>query len=468
MRIVIFGIGKFYRNRKHKIVESDDEIIAYIDNCVKSRKCFEGKYVYPPTGLQYIQYECIVLMSTYRQEMREQLLQLGVEENRIWTLAQYMCHRSRGKIQLHIGNPNIGKKRVLVLSDLLHYNGGCMAAMYATMALMSKGYEAWIASADGDERLIKEMVVNGLNVAICPGLPYIGKEELFWMKRFDIFLVNTFPMIRCAIEINKNSPVLWWIHEPQMFYLPNAIQDDVEYLKSDFGKMRVIAVSNIAKNNYEAVFPHGVNEIVPYGIPDENMSSDSLRRDGCTFAIIGCVGERKAQDLFVQAALRLIEKYHRKMQFWIIGQYSDDDYMKRIRNMIENRSQIKLLGTLTRTEIGKAFQSMDSVVCASLEDPLPIVVTEGMMHGKICITTDATGQAQMIRNGENGFVVKAGDVDDLYQKMEWVLLHKDKLEEMKKKARETYEEYFAMDRFGERLERELLQAKKIFYQENQL
>ena len=118
-----------------------------------------------------------------------------------------------------------------------------------------------------------------------------------------------------------------------------------------------------------------------------------------------------------------------------------------------------MLGLLTREEIYGIFPHIDVVVCASREDSLPIVMTEGMMFGKVCITTDATGTADFIRDGENGFVVPAGDDQALKEKMEWILYHRDRLADIGRNARKTYEQYFSMDVFGANLEKALLETK---------
>lgn len=176
------------------------------------------------------------------------------------------------------------------------------------------------------------------------------------------------------------------------------------------------------------------------------------------FAIIGSVCEGKAQDIFCRAVEKMKDK--EKAEFWIIGKYGEDEYSKEICRMAHMEKTIRMLGLMTREEIYNSFPVIDVVVCASREDSLPIVMTEGMMFGKVCITTDATGTADYIREGENGFVVPAGDADALAGRMEWILAHRDKLMDMGKNARKTYEGHFTMEIFGENLERALLETKR--------
>lgn len=81
------------------------------------------------------------------------------------------------------------------------------------------------------------------------------------------------------------------------------------------------------------------------------------------------------------------------------------------------------------------------------------------MNRKICITTDGTGITDYIKDGVNGFVVKAGDVGALAERMTDVRRRTDELLGMRKAARATYEENFSMKIFGDRLEEELSAAE---------
>lgn len=101
------------------------------------------------------------------------------------------------------------------------------------------------------------------------------------------------------------------------------------------------------------------------------------------------------------------------------------------------------------------YSYIDVVLNPSRQDTGPIVVTEGMMYSKVCVTTNVTGMAQYIEDGKNGFICNVEDPDSLHQKISWIISHKDELNKIRKNARLTYEKYFTMEKFGERLEKAL-------------
>lgn len=83
---------------------------------------------------------------------------------------------------------------------------------------------------------------------------------------------------------------------------------------------------------------------------------------------------------------------------------------------------------------------------------MSIVIAEGMMNKKICITNDNTGIAEFIEDGKNGFIYKAGNDEDLLEKLRYVISNFDKLDDMRNKARQTYEHSFSMKRFSDDLQ----------------
>lgn len=467
MRIVIFGIGRFYQNRKEELYRLNDDVVAFIDNKFTGCEKFEDKKAYNPSACQYLYFDKIVLMSAKFDEMSKQLQSLGIDESRIYTWEQYRCYKLRGKINLYINSVEYsGVKKVLIISTDLHYNGGTLAAIYAVKALRSLRYNVWLAVPTADQMLLSEVQEMGINIAVVSGMPYIKDEELFWIKEFDVVIVNVFQMIECAYLINRICPVVWWIHEPIYDYdhYEETLKKFPGYRDmTNLSEIYTLAVSEVPKNNFNSYFPDVIKGIMPYGIPDEYEGERLDKcKGGIVFSVIGGISRRKAQKIFVDAAMEICKKY-KEAEFWIIGGIGDDSYSETIKNCVKDYDKIKLRGLMTRNEIRKAFRDIDVVVCTSVEDPLPIVVTEGMMYGKVCIVSDAVGQASMIKNGENGFVTKVGDVEELSRTMEWVILHRDELDDIKKKNRELYEKYFTMEKFGERLERELLEAEKLFY-----
>ena len=181
-----------------------------------------------------------------------------------------------------------------------------------------------------------------------------------------------------------------------------------------------------------------------------------------TFAIIGSIIERKAQDIFISAINQLSKEEIDKSRFYIIGSYDSGEYASRIIEESKEYGNIIVTGNLTREEIDNIYSEIDVAVCPSREDPLPIVMTEAMMYRKPCIASDSTGTADYIKDGINGFVCKTEDSEDLCEKMRYFIHNPEKIEKMGQEARKIYEEYFTMDKFADRLCNEMQKTIDVF------
>lgn len=460
MKILAFGIGKFYQNKKRVLedIAGNDEIIGFIDNRAKEILYYEDKAVLHPTEVESVDFDKILLMSVYYKSMREQLLELGINKNKIMFWEEYLSLKSHGKTQFYVRNDDFSnKKRILLITTRLDYNGGSIAATYAAKAIESLGYHVCIATYEYSEKFLDEVLSNNLNVIVARSLSYPSKEELFWIRNYDAVIVNTFQMIQSACKISQYLPTVWWLHEPSSQYV--SIYDDIRYQYEEYDnlnamrKIFICAVSERAKRNFEVYYPNRVDKILSYGISDEAKKRQATKNfdSKIVFAIIGGLVKLKAQDVFAEAVKLLPNEKKNKAEFWIIGASANDAYYKIVKRMAENTPQIKLKGLMSREEIREAYCQIDVVVCPSLDDSMPIVVTEGMMYEKICIISDKVGHTQYITDGVNGFICKAGDAKSLSEKIKVVIENFSALGNLRAAARQTYEKNFSMNSFADRL-----------------
>lgn len=459
MKLLIWGIANYYINRERELQEllGKDKIIAFVDKRADEIESFESLPVVSPEKIDELEFDQIILMSSYREEMKQQLLYNNIPEKKIICWEDFVRKKSHGKLQLFVAKKQEKGRRVLIISHCLDYTGGAMAALYAALALKQKGYQVCVTSENGNQVFIEEAVGMGINIILCPSILYLDKEELFWIQLFDTVLVNVFPMLPCACEVSKYKPVLWWIHENSSRYdtvYGTVRKEFPQYTIEKMQKVKVAAVSRIAQRNFEEYYPNKVSDILPFGIPDEAEACDDRKKSGkLVFAVIGGVFERKAQKEFVQAVNMLDAEQLGKSEFWMIGSYSkEDSYYKETAEIAGHIPQIKWLGKLTRKEMQETFRDIDVVVCPSLEETMSIAVVEGMMHRKVCVTTDATGIADYIIHGENGFICEAGSVKSLLRIIKKIIDNEFKMKLIRKAARKTYEEYFTLEKFGDRLE----------------
>jgi glycosyltransferase involved in cell wall biosynthesis len=88
-------------------------------------------------------------------------------------------------------------------------------------------------------------------------------------------------------------------------------------------------------------------------------------------------------------------------------------------------------------------------VIPSLHEAHPLVLMEGMGHGKPIIATTVGGIPEVINNGENGLLVPPAQPDALAAALERLLNEKELAAKTGKNARESYEKEFTVERMLE-------------------
>lgn len=450
MKIVVFGTGKAYRENKDRL-DSTDEIIAFLDNDQnKQGALLEHIAIYPPEKVQDLDYEKIVIMSDFAVEMREQLLALGCPLDSVIHYREYFSEKCKDVFCKELDGEE-RKRSCLIITSKLGYHGGAMVAVYAARALMQRGYKAVIASPAGDDRFIEEFRKTGIVFVVNRNLAYLKWNQLTWVRAFEKIIVNTYPMILCALEIGRHRAVSVWLHEsdnmyPSMQYWINSIRESVHQKN-----IKLYAVSSNARQNFIKNVTECDIDILPYGIPDTGESGCG-QGEILRFAVIGSIHPIKMQLFFLQTLEEMKKDRLEYTEFFIIGRAEDKAYAESVYQMVETMENVHIISELQRKEMDEIYDQIDVVVIPSMYETLSIVGTEAMMNGKICIVSDSTGIAKFITPGKNGFVFRNGDKEDLADKIALCIEHRGKSQNIGRNARKVYEANFTLEKMGDRLE----------------
>ena len=88
------------------------------------------------------------------------------------------------------------------------------------------------------------------------------------------------------------------------------------------------------------------------------------------------------------------------------------------------------------------YKKSQLLVLSSEFEGLPMVLLEAMSCGTPCLSFNCpSGPAEIIDHNVNGLLAKNGDVDDLAEKMEWLITHDEERKAMGRKARIAAERY---------------------------
>ncbi len=100
-------------------------------------------------------------------------------------------------------------------------------------------------------------------------------------------------------------------------------------------------------------------------------------------------------------------------------------------------ASITVSPTVPQAELFECYRKADVLVFPTLCDGFGMVVTEAFSQGLPVITTTRAGAADLVRHGENGLIVPAGDAEALAEALEWCLTHRSELKNMRRAALAT-------------------------------
>jgi glycosyltransferase involved in cell wall biosynthesis len=193
----------------------------------------------------------------------------------------------------------------------------------------------------------------------------------------------------------------------------------------------------IGKSNKQFYEYFGVPEhkfvFTPYCIDNQKFSLDYENKKQNKDLLRQQIGLNARQKVFlfcgklieVKAPFVLLEGY-KKVQsedtaLVIVG---DGKLRPEIENYIQQNGliNVKLVGFKNQSEIADFYVLSDVLLLTSVSETWGLVVNEAMNFRLACIVSSGVGcAADLIRDGQNGFVFENGNVQDLAAKMQLVI-----------------------------------------------
>lgn len=259
---VLFGTGDYYQ--RFCCWFGDRKVLAVLDNDRKKQgTMWDGYPVIPPEEVVGLPYDAVVILSFYVTEMKKQLIDLGVPENKIYHF--YDLHELFQEEEPKRFNKTDDLPHILLLSHDLSLGGPALALYHAARILRENGYEVTFASMlDGElrEKLEKELIP----VIIDRRLQINTMEELPWTKKYDLLFCNTINYHTFLSDRDEDIPVIWWLHDSAFFY--EGIKKEKLVGISD-KNLKFVSVGPVPRKAMHQYRPDAVIEDLIYGVSYE-------------------------------------------------------------------------------------------------------------------------------------------------------------------------------------------------------
>lgn len=199
---------------------------------------------------------------------------------------------------------------------------------------------------------------------------------------------------------------------------------------------------------------HRYNEV--YGMPKRSfiassgvskiflMAGEQLRRKVKhpvrNFVFVGSLIERKFPVAIIKALSKVYNDGNFEMTY--IGDGAEKIAIVEEHSRLGNLGKVRFTGRIPREKIVHYMKQSDVFVMISKGEIFGLVYLEAMALGLITVGSKNEGIDGVIRDGENGFLCEAGNVNELAKVLERIKkMSTFQLEEMSIKAKETAKDY---------------------------
>jgi glycosyltransferase involved in cell wall biosynthesis len=209
----------------------------------------------------------------------------------------------------------------------------------------------------------------------------------YWQRECDLFSPGTVPTIPRWIFARANRE------------LERA---DLILCPSEFVRDSMI---------YNGI-PRGKCELNPYGVYPSEFSPRQRIPDRPRFVCVGLIGLRKGQ----QYLFRAFEKVRKRLpdaELICVGR-PFSDFKREWRRW---KGTFQHYEGIPQKQLAEILSSATAFVLPSNEEGFAKAVIEGMASGLPVIATHESGATTIVRDGQEGFIVRARDVDQIAEAM---------------------------------------------------
>jgi glycosyltransferase involved in cell wall biosynthesis len=208
----------------------------------------------------------------------------------------------------------------------------------------------------------------------------------------------------------------------------------------------VISLSEYAKKKIIEFAPSANIVVVPNSIALPNLGKE-LKNEGKTTGIqlsfLGHIKEQKGIFDLLKVVRKLIDE--RLDVRLSIGGYGELDRLMREIAALGLKDRVEYLGWISEEKRDSLLRKTDILVLPSYGEGMPMTILEAMSHAVPVVSTPVGGTPELVVDGETGYLVKPGDLENLYNKISELISDKEKRKQFGYRGRQIIEKNHNLD-----------------------
>lgn len=218
--------------------------------------------------------------------------------------------------------------------------------------------------------------------------------------------------VAALVSVLANLPYSFTAHGPEEYDRPEALHLREKVARSAF----VVTVSSFGRSQMLRWVRHEdwpKVKVVHCGVDatflaDEPTPVPAAPRLVCVGRLTG----QKGQLLLIEAAGQL-RKQGLSFELVLAGDGEMRPEVEALIAQLDLAAHVRITGWLSGAQVRDEIQQSRAMVLPSFAEGLPVVVMEAMALGRPVISTYIAGIPELVKHGETGWLVPAGDVGAL-------------------------------------------------------
>jgi glycosyltransferase involved in cell wall biosynthesis len=215
---------------------------------------------------------------------------------------------------------------------------------------------------------------------------------------------------------------------------------------------RIIVLSQSWKEFFRKILPAEKLSVIPNGIDLKPfLEAKGEKTVIPSILFLGEVGRRKGVYDLLQAA-KILHDRNIDCRWYVAGP-GEIDEAKSYAGRLGLEKEVEFLGPQTGADKVQLLARSWIFVLPSYAEGLPIVVIEAMVSGLPVIAGHVGGIPEMVTEGENGFLIQPGNVNDLADKIAMLLSDKALIQGISQNNQKAVEEKYGISACAKRIGR---------------
>jgi glycosyltransferase involved in cell wall biosynthesis len=317
------------------------------------------------------------------------------------------------------------KTKVLVVGSSLADKGGIVTVMKNIQnSAISKEFDL-----DNVETYITGNVFKRLSIFISGFLRFLIK---LIFHRPDVLHIHmsyngSFYRKSLFVLIAKlfNVPVIVHVHGSSFkdFYA-RLSEGQKKYCRFILNRCdKLIVLSKEWYQYFSSLIPKDKVQVLYNGVTKSGFTLQKKNNDIPIALFMGRLGQRKGTYDLIEA-IKLLKEKGIKGKFLLAGDGEEEEVNKLIKKY-NLQEYVETLGWINGDQKKSLLEISDLLVLPSYNEGLPMAILEAMDYGLPIVSTPVGGIPEVIKDDENGYLVKPGDVHNLASRLSDLLVNEE-------------------------------------------